>query len=150
MSTRRAIRRCIFSASILFTLLPSLAANAQTPASDASAPGANTSADKSPRPACTNPVKIVYPPLARRNDVIGDLEVQATIGKDGNVRDIKILHRKLNKNAIIDRDGNSQDVTNIFDDEAIRVAKSFRCPQLDASGNPRELTFLMPLSFRLN
>ncbi len=75
-----------------------------------------------------------YPPAAKANGIKGKVYINFTIGKNGEIRDIKIL----------------RGVHDLLDKEAIRVIKSF--PKWKAGkqrGKAVSVSFNLPISFSL-
>ncbi len=98
---------------------------------------------------CEEQALMTYPVLARQLDITGDVEIEFTLGDDGIPKDIKILNRYLNKYSVVDFDGKSRSVTNIFDDDAIKFIKSFRCATHNSKGSISGIRVRVPLNFSL-
>ncbi len=90
-----------------------------------------------------------YPVLARQLGVEGHIEMEFTLGDDGTPKDIKIISRRLNKYNVIGPDGNTQFVITIFDDDAIKFIKSFRCATHNSKGRISGTQVRVPLTFTL-
>ena len=77
---------------------------------------------------------IKYPPAAKANDITGRVFVNFVVGKDGTIRDIKIL----------------RGVHELLDKEAIRVVKSFpKWSPGKQRGKPVSVSFNLPINFVL-
>ncbi len=77
---------------------------------------------------------IKYPPLARENNITGMVALTFVVGKDGQVRDVKIV----------------RDIGGGCGKEAVRVVESMpKWIPGEANGNPVKVRFTLPVRFKL-
>lgn len=77
---------------------------------------------------------IKYPPLARENNIQGVVALTFVVGKDGKVREVKIV----------------KDIGGGCGKEAVRVVESMpKWIPGEANGNPVKVRFTLPVRFRL-
>ena len=76
----------------------------------------------------------VYPPQAARRKIEGSVELEFTVGVDGNLSDVRVVR---------------SDPQNIFDREAVRAAQRWRFSPRSEGGVPVSSKVRKTLNFRL-
>lgn len=98
---------------------------------------------------CEEQAPMRYPARAQQLSIEGYLEMEFIIGDGVSPVDVRIFRSQLNKYSVIGLDGKTQDVTNIFDGDAIKFIKSFRCATHNSKGKIPKSVVRVPLNFSL-
>jgi hypothetical protein len=123
---------------------------AQPPVHEKSLAAVNQTTRMQTGRVCEEQAPMRYPTRARQLGIEGELEMEFVIGDGVTPIDIKIFRSQLNKYSAIGVDGKPQDVTNIFDDDAIKFIKSFHCATHNSQGKIPKSIVRVPLIFSLS
>jgi Gram-negative bacterial TonB protein C-terminal len=149
MKYMQAFGKASFAIGILVMISANIS-QAQTPV-DAQ-PAARPTADAATKNSCTkqsSPPKLSYPKRARAMGITGTVVVEMRIDADGVPQSAKVVERRLNKTSVASADGGAENVTNIFDTEAINFAQGLSCSKRAGQRSQRGAVIQVPLKFDL-